>query len=82
MPRRESFKLLSGPLAAAAHLIAERALIVSRLLTAVILALALVRALPAQAEDSVVRVMTQNVYQGTNFDEVVARLRLLNFWQR
>ena len=36
------------------------------------MALALAWALPAQAGDAVVRVMTQNVYQGTNFDEVVA----------
>ena len=72
MLRRESFKHLSGPVAAAAHLIAERALIAGRLRTAVILALALAWALPAQAGDAAVRVMTQNVYQGTNFDEVLA----------
>ena len=66
---------MSGPVAAAAELIAERGLVAGRLRAAVILPLALAWALPAEAEDAVVRVMTQNVYQGTNFDEVVAATR-------
>jgi hypothetical protein len=36
------------------------------------LALALLRATPAEADDVAIRVMTQNVYQGTNFDELFA----------
>jgi hypothetical protein len=72
MPGREPFNVLSGLLAAAVLLIAERSRIAGRLWTATLLALALSWALPAQAGDASVRIMTQNVYQGTNFDEVVA----------
>jgi hypothetical protein len=35
-------------------------------------ALTLTWALPAKADDVPIRIMTQNVYQGTNFDEVFA----------
>ena len=39
---------------------------------AAVLALALLSAAPAEADDVAIRIMTQNVYQGTNFDELFA----------
>jgi hypothetical protein len=39
---------------------------------AAVLALALLSVAPAEADDVAIRIMTQNVYQGTNFDELFA----------
>jgi hypothetical protein len=41
----------------------------------------LIYVMPAQADDVAIRIMTQNVYQGTNFDELFAAKRSLNSWQ-
>src|ERR1700760_4149340 len=72
MPGREQFAFFSAPRTSSARRIAERPPNAAWLGAAVILAPALAWSAPAQAEDAAVRVMTQNVYQGTNFDEVLA----------
>jgi endonuclease/exonuclease/phosphatase family metal-dependent hydrolase len=47
---------------------------------AVVAALAVACAAPAQSDDATVRILTQNVYQGTNFDEINAATSAPDFF--
>jgi endonuclease/exonuclease/phosphatase family metal-dependent hydrolase len=71
MSTTKPFVFLSRPRVVTPHP-SGRAPILVHLGGAILVASVFAGSAPAEATDAVVRVMMQNVYQGTNFDEVVA----------
>jgi hypothetical protein len=71
MPKRNRLSVLSGLRERARPRMISRASD-AHLGVAVAAALAVVCVAPARADDATVRILMQNVYQGTNFDEINA----------
>ena len=79
MPKRNQLNVLSGLRERARPPMFSRAT-EAHLSVAVAAALAVVCAAPARAADATVRILTQNVYQGTNFDEINAATSAPDFF--
>jgi hypothetical protein len=79
MPKRNQLNVLSGLRERARPPMFGRAS-EAHVSVAVAAALAVVCAAPARADDATVRILTQNVYQGTNFDEINAATSAPDFF--